>query len=287
MTVRSEPALLSGRQPLIERLEVHGRQLWPAALLLVVGALVLWPLAALVYGALRSDTPGAPDAVFTFENLSAVYLGLFGGWTGEAAFNSIALAVPVTLIATTIGVLLAWAVSRTDMPGRRVFEILFLVPMLYSPLVGVIGWTVLADPRAGLLNQWWKAATGAGTPIVNVYSWLGIVWVMVFYFILYAFVMNVGTFRSMDPAPICGGGSPASPCRSCRRASGRRRCSSSRWGWSSSRYPGSWGRIFGSIPWPMRSTSAPTPTRTTCQERRRPAPCCWAWRRWDSISTAA
>src|SRR3546814_598966 len=86
------------------------------------------------------------------------------------------------------------------MPGRRTFEILFLVPMLYSPLVGVIGWTVLADPRAGLLNQWWMAATGTETAIVNVYSWLGIVWVMVFYFIPYAFVMNVGTFRSMDPA---------------------------------------------------------------------------------------
>src|SRR3546814_14317653 len=86
------------------------------------------------------------------------------------------------------------------MPGRRTFEILFLVPMLYSPLVGVIGWTVLADPRAGLLNQWWMAATGTETAIVNVYSWLGIVWVMVFYFIPSAFVMNVGTFRSMDPA---------------------------------------------------------------------------------------
>src|SRR3546814_8562636 len=86
------------------------------------------------------------------------------------------------------------------MPGRRTFEILFLVPMLYSPLVGVIGWTVLADPRAGLLNQWWMAATGTETAIVNVYSWLGIVWVMVFYFIPYDFVMNVGTFRSMDPA---------------------------------------------------------------------------------------
>lgn len=201
MTISSDAARIAERRPLPERLEVQAGRLWPVALLLVVGGLVLWPLTALVYGAFRSDTPGARDAVFTLDNIREVYLGLIGqGWTGEAVFNSIALAVPVTLVATTIGVLLAWAVTRTDMPGKRTFEILFLVPMLYSPLVGVIGWTVLADPRSGLLNRWWMAATESSLPIVNVYSWAGIVWVMVFYFVPYAFVMNVGTFRSMDPA---------------------------------------------------------------------------------------
>src|SRR3546814_13106296 len=134
------------RQPLRELIEVHRATLWPIGVLLIVAGLVLWPLTALVFGALRSDTPGAPDAVFTLENLRGVYLGLLGdGWTGEAAFNSIALAVPVTVVATTIAVLLAWAVTRTDLPGRRPFGVLVLVPMLYSPPGGGIGWTGLAD----------------------------------------------------------------------------------------------------------------------------------------------
>ena len=34
----------------------------------------------------------------------------------------------------------------------------------------------------------------------NVYSWPGIVWVMGFYFVPYAFLMNLSTFRAMDPA---------------------------------------------------------------------------------------
>jgi iron(III) transport system permease protein len=183
---------------LAERL---GAALWPWLLLLGVAVLVVWPLGALLYGALRSDSPGAPGASWTLANLEGVWVGLFSdGWTQDATLNSIALAVPVTLLACAIGIFLAWAVTRTDMPGKPVFEVLFLLPMLYSPLVGVIGWSVLADPVAGLLNRGWWALAGGSDPLLDVYTVSGIVWVMVFYFVPYAFMMNVGTFRAMDPA---------------------------------------------------------------------------------------
>lgn len=163
--------------------------------------MVLTPLGALLFGAVRTHSPGSRRATFTAANLDAVYGGLFsGGWTQSATLNSISLALPVMIIACAIGVFLAWAVTRTDMPGRRTFEIAFLLPMLYSPLVGVIGWSVLADPQAGVLNTAWKFTTGAAQPLINIYSYAGIVWVMVLYFIPYAFILNVGAFRSMDPA---------------------------------------------------------------------------------------
>lgn len=179
---------------------VRGR-LWSWGVLAVVALLVLTPLGALLYGSLRTHSPGSRRATWTLENLQSVYGGLFeGGWTQSAALNSISLAVPVMLLACGLGVFLAWAVTRTDMWGRRTFEFLFLLPMLYSPLVGVIGWSVLADPRAGLLNKLWQAMTGSAEPVINIYSYGGIVAVMVFYFIPYAFILNVGTLRAMDPA---------------------------------------------------------------------------------------
>ncbi len=177
------------------------RNLWSWGLLALIAGLVLTPLGALLYGSLRTHSPGSRRATWTLENLQNVYAGLFnGGWTQAATLNSMGLALPVMLISCGLGVFLAWAVSRTDVPGKRFFEIGFLLPMLYSPLVGVIGWTVLADPRAGLLNVWWQALTGAEAPLFNVYSWGAIIVVMVFYFIPYAFILNVGTFRAMDPA---------------------------------------------------------------------------------------
>lgn len=181
--------------------EAAGRRLWSWGPVAVVALVVLAPLGALFYGAARSDSPGSPRATFTFSNVEAVYGGLFtGGWTQSATLNSVSIAIPVMLLSCAIGGLLAWAVARTDMWGRRAFEMGFLLPMLYSPLVGVIGWSVLADPQAGFLNQLWKMVAGPDASIVNVYSYLGIVWVMVFYFVPYAFILNIGAFRAMDPA---------------------------------------------------------------------------------------
>ena len=170
-----------------------------ATLLIAAASLVLAPVAAVVYGSFRTRPPGAPRAGFTFAKISQAWGGVFtGGWTQAPTENTVLLAVPVTLVATAMGVVLAWAVTRTDMPGRRTLELLFLLPLLYSPLVSVIGWTVLADPRAGLLNQAWAGLTGAQTPLVDVYSFGGIALVMVFYFAPYAFLLCAGAFRALD-----------------------------------------------------------------------------------------
>jgi iron(III) transport system permease protein len=131
--------------------------------------------------------------------MEQAWVGLFtGDWAQIPTLNTILLAVPVTVGATTLGVLLAWSVTRTNMPGRRTLEILFLVPLLYSPLVSVIGWTVLADPQSGLLNKGWIALTGSQTGFIDIYSYLGIAWVMVLYFAPYAFLLCAAAFRALD-----------------------------------------------------------------------------------------
>ncbi|MDQ8731458.1 iron ABC transporter permease [Bradyrhizobium sp. LHD-71] len=167
--------------------------------LAVVTVLVVTPMAAIVFGAFRTRSPGDPRATFSLQSIEAVYLGLFnGGWTQSATLHTVLLAIPVTISATALGLFLAWAVTRTNMPGKRWFEFGFLLSLLYSPLVGVIGWTVLADPAAGLLNGLWSALTGASDPLFNIYSYGGIAWVMIFFFAPYAFLLNVGGFRSLD-----------------------------------------------------------------------------------------
>jgi iron(III) transport system permease protein len=168
-------------------------------LLSIVVLLVTLPIAAILYGALRTRAPGDPRAAFTLQKVVTAYGGLFtGSWTQSATLHTILLGVPVTMAATLLGLLLAWAVTRTDMPGRRTMEMAFLLPLLYSPLVGVIGWTVLADPRAGLVNQLWSAVLGQDATLIDVHSYAGIAWVMVFYFAPYAFLLSSGGFRALD-----------------------------------------------------------------------------------------
>ena len=53
--------------------------------------------------------------------------------------------IPITLF-------LAWAITRTNMPLRRVMEALIVCHIFLPFLPLVMSWAVLASPRAGLLN---------------------------------------------------------------------------------------------------------------------------------------
>lgn len=172
------------------------------ALLLVAGTLVVLPIGALFLGAISSAPPGAPGAYFTLQNLADTYVGLVqGGWVQDAVINTVIVAVPSSIAACVIGTFAAWAVARTDVPGRRVFQYVLLLPMFYSPLIDVIGWSVLADGRAGLINVLWREVTGAGPrfALVDIFSVGGIILVMTNFFIPYVFIINYPLFRGMDP----------------------------------------------------------------------------------------
>lgn len=169
-------------------------------LLVVAGVLVLVPIGALLVGALSSTETDAGVGRWTLDNLRAVYGGLFaGGWIAGVVGNTLILAIPASFAAMLLGTFAAWAVARTDVPGRVAFRYLLILPMFYSPLVDVIGWSVLADGRAGLINALWRQTTGLAGPLVNIFSVPGIVFVMTIFFIPYVFIMNLPVFMTMDP----------------------------------------------------------------------------------------
>lgn len=170
-------------------------------MLIVVGLLVLAPLCALVVGALSTDVPNDPNSEWTLSKVTEVFGGLVsGGTVQEYTIHSLALAIPVTILSTSVGALLAWLFTRTNMPGRRFFSVAFLVPMFYSVLVGVIGWVVLAEGQSGLINQLFRLLTRQQQPLVDVYSFGGIVWVMFLFFLPFGLIFNLGTFEAIDPA---------------------------------------------------------------------------------------
>jgi iron(III) transport system permease protein len=183
-------------------------------LLVVLAWAVLRPLGFLFWGAIRSDSPGAPGADYSLEPLAAIYGGLLGGGRfAEAVATSAWIAATVAALAILAGVSLTWLVDRTDLPGRQYIKFALLVPTFYSSLVDVIGWSVLAAPRSGLLNQVWDGLTGRGT-IVDVYTLPGIIFVMVIHFIPYVVLLTSGPMQSMnatleEAAEIAGGSRPA------------------------------------------------------------------------------
>jgi iron(III) transport system permease protein len=69
---------------------------------------------------------------------------LFRQLTGQLLWNTVRLTVVVTLLCAVIGTLAAWVVERTDLPGRRLWTVLFVLPLAVPDFVESFGWVSVA-----------------------------------------------------------------------------------------------------------------------------------------------
>lgn len=152
------------------------------------------PIAYLLYTSFRTNAPGAAGAHWTLAN----WHQLVTGNNVKALVNTVEISAFVTIFSILIAAPLAWLVSRTDMPFRRQFSVLFLLPMLLSPLLMTLAWTGLASPTAGFVNIGWRALPLVGGTLINIYTKAGIVLVMVLYFVPFAYLVLVTALQGVD-----------------------------------------------------------------------------------------
>jgi len=180
-----------------------GWVVWIAAALVLL-LLVLVPLAWLALSSFQDSTTGAltlRNYVSTFSK--RIYL--------EPVLNSFKLAVAVAAIAVLVGTPLAWVVSRTDMPGRRLIRPLILAAFVTPSFLGANAWIFLAAPNSGWLNRIWLALFGGEHGPFNVFSLPGATFVIALYSIPYTFTLVSGTLELMsseleDAATTLGSG---------------------------------------------------------------------------------
>ncbi len=130
------------------------------------------------------------------------------GWTNFVAltdhlewiWNTLLVSISATLLATAIGIVLAWILYRTTVPGQRVFEILIAIPYPLGPLVGALAWSALGSPHDGLLNRLYTSLTGVHEPLINIYSVPGIIFVMAIFEAPVAVLMIGAAMQHMDSA---------------------------------------------------------------------------------------
>lgn len=171
------------------------RTLALVALGLLLGFLSVYPLAMLLYGSLHSTPPGMAGEF----NLDG-YRALFERDNLQVMWNTVGISLVKTVLSMALAVLLAWIVARTDTPGRGTLEVLITLPFFIPPILTATAWGMLGNPQVGTINLAWKWLTGAGEPLVNVFSWGGVVWHMMQYSTPFLFLFIVDAFRAMDPA---------------------------------------------------------------------------------------
>jgi iron(III) transport system permease protein len=176
------------------------RSWWPGPRLVsvvvggVTAALVLYPIFFLIQAALSVGDPQArpPDA-YGLDNFTSLprYAHIF--------WNTVLVAVVATVLAIVFGFVMAWILSRTNVPGRGAFEQLMALPYYVTPLMGALAWSLIGSPSGGFLNQVWRALGGTGH-LIDVNTPYGIAWVMALFEGSVAFVMIGAVMKSMDPS---------------------------------------------------------------------------------------
>lgn len=166
-----------------------------AVVLVAVGFLVILPMVFLVEESLNVGDPMAfPPQAYGIAN----YIAIFDEDI-RVLWNTLIIAVMATVMAVVIGFVLAWILTRTNVPGRAQLERLMELPYYMTPLVGALAWAVIAGPKSGFVNQLWKAVGGSGD-VSDIYTHFGIAWVMALFEGTVAFVMISAAMKSMDPA---------------------------------------------------------------------------------------
>ena len=160
------------------------------AILGTVTLLVLWlvfyPTLWLGWAAFHKGAPG-DTGPWTLDNFALLFEGSYWRLVGR----SLLVGVGITVVATAIGVPLAWLTVKTDMPFKRLVELSAILPFFTSTFIGGLAWIFLGNPTNGLLKLWF------GLP-VNVYSMSGIIWVTGIYMAPYMFLFTAAALRNMD-----------------------------------------------------------------------------------------
>ncbi len=167
-----------------------------AVVVLLVAFLIVSPILALLYGALLNAPPGTAGTL-SFNAFAEAWSDK-DAWT--SALTSLALALARMAAVIPITLFLAWAITRTNMPLRRLMEALIVSHIFLPFLPLVMSWAVLASPRAGLLNVGLRNLFGLqqATGPLDIYSYVGLVFLSALGLPTYLYLLVAPAFRSVD-----------------------------------------------------------------------------------------
>ena len=170
------------------------KRLRPEHVVLAVGVvalavLVVFPLLSLVWGSISED--GRPTLEHFREALSnRLYL--------VALVNSLVLGAWTAVISVAIGVPMAWAVSRTNLPGKPFVHLTAVIAYVTPPYLTAIAFVNLFSPNAGLVNRLAREVLGQEWLAFNVFSMAGLVLVTVPHTFPFVYLLAASALASVD-----------------------------------------------------------------------------------------
>src|SRR5712672_2886587 len=170
------------RKPRLEHFVMGG-----AIVALVI--MVVLPLMSLLFGSVRGEQG------LSLDHFAEV---LTGRLYITALKNSLLLGAWTSLFSTIIGLTLAWAVSRTDVPAKPLLQLTATLSYLSPPFLTAIAFTYLFSPNAGLINVLLRDVLGLPWLTFNIFSMTGLVIVTVMHTFPFVYLLASSALQSVD-----------------------------------------------------------------------------------------
>ncbi|MBL8688056.1 MAG: iron ABC transporter permease [Rhodospirillaceae bacterium] len=165
-----------------------------AVMIIVLGGLVIPPIAVLTQQSLTEALFDGSRGAFTFEHYERLFADpkLY-----VSARNSVTFATLSTIFALAFGGIIAWVVERTNAPLRGLAYLTTIISLGMPFILYVLAWLFLLG-RAGPLNDFYRNLTGSTDTLFAVHSMAGMVLVETFSWLPLVFLLFSATFRASN-----------------------------------------------------------------------------------------
>ena len=153
--------------------------------------LVLIPIGALVYGSLRTSSPGTPGE-WTLQN----YAGLLSDGVVGTVLLTMGIGVVTAVLSVLIGTAIALVVHRTDFKYPNTITALVGLAFYFPSFILAMAWIIIGSP-GGIINFVWGTLLGLPGRM-DIYTTWGIVLVMVLHQVPFVYLTMRGPITAMD-----------------------------------------------------------------------------------------
>ena len=154
------------------------------AVVLVIALAMLLPMAYLIF---RAAGVGLPEAINLLARTRTVRI----------LWNSFLLVLGVTTLSTALALPLAWLTERTDLPGKRIWTVLAMMPLVVPSYVGGFALIAMFGPR-GLLQELLSPFGVERLP--SIYGFTGALWVLTLFTYPYLYMSIRAALHRFDPS---------------------------------------------------------------------------------------
>jgi iron(III) transport system permease protein len=151
--------------------------------------LVVLPILSLLVSSFRGES-GVSLEHFAEALSGRLYL--------TALINSLVLGAWTGLFSLLIGLPMAWAVARTNVPMKPLIRFTANLSYLSPPFLTAIAFVNLFSPNAGLLNVFFRDVAGLPWLTFNVFSMAGLVLVTVMHTFPFVYLLASSALESVD-----------------------------------------------------------------------------------------